>query len=80
MDELKLLADADARGLRYVEGNATRRVFPSNEAIAALDAFDESLPASGLPAEDTLSLLDRIGSPAAPRRSRNRNSAGRSKP
>lgn len=64
MDELKLLADADARGLRYVEGNATRRVFPSNEAIAALDAFDESLPASGLPAEDTLSLLDRIGSPA----------------
>lgn len=64
MDELKLLADADARGLRYVEGNATRRVFPSNEAIAALDAFDESLPVSGLPAEDTLSLLDRIGSPA----------------
>ncbi|MEX3980136.1 aspartate aminotransferase family protein [Paraburkholderia sp. EG287A] len=64
MDELKLLADADARGLRYLEGNATRRVFPSNEAIAALGAFDEPLPASGLPAEDTLSLLDRVGSPA----------------
>ncbi|MEX3925781.1 aspartate aminotransferase family protein [Paraburkholderia sp. BR10936] len=64
MDELKLLADADARGLRYLEGNATRRVFPSNAAIAALSAFDEPLPASGLPAEDTLSLLDRVGSPA----------------
>lgn len=64
MDELKLLADADARGLRYVEGNATRRVFPSNEAIAALSEFDEPLPTSGLPAEDTLSLLDRAGSPA----------------
>ncbi|WP_321912038.1 MULTISPECIES: pyridoxal phosphate-dependent decarboxylase family protein [unclassified Paraburkholderia] len=64
MDELKLLADADTRGLRYVEGNATRRVFPSNEAIAALSAFDEPLPASGLPAQDTLSLLDRVGSPA----------------
>ncbi|WP_233887325.1 pyridoxal phosphate-dependent decarboxylase family protein [Paraburkholderia flagellata] len=64
MDELKLLADADARGLRYVEGNATRRVFPSNEAIAALSEFDERLPTSGLPAEDTLSLLDRAGSPA----------------
>ncbi|MEM5316809.1 pyridoxal-dependent decarboxylase [Paraburkholderia sp. JHI869] len=64
MNELKLLADADARGLRYVEGNATRRVFPSSEAIAALDAFDEPLPSSGLPADDTLSLLDRVGSPA----------------
>ncbi|QBR01010.1 pyridoxal phosphate-dependent decarboxylase family protein [Paraburkholderia pallida] len=64
MDELTLLADADARGLRYLEGNATRRVFPSDEAIAALDALDERLPAHGLPAEQTLELLDRIGSPA----------------
>lgn len=64
MDELNLLADADARGLRYTEGNGTRRVFPSNEAIAALSAFDEPLPASGLPAGETLALLDGIGSPA----------------
>jgi glutamate/tyrosine decarboxylase-like PLP-dependent enzyme len=64
MDELNLLADADARGLRYLEGNATRRVFPSDEAIAALGAFDESLPTQGLPAEGTLALLDGIGSPA----------------
>ncbi|QGZ59168.1 pyridoxal phosphate-dependent decarboxylase family protein [Paraburkholderia acidiphila] len=64
MDELTLLADADTRGRRYVEGNATRRVYPSNEAIAALGAFDEPLPANGLPAQDTLSLLDRVGSPA----------------
>ncbi len=64
MDELSLLADADARGLRYLESNTTRRVFPSNEAIAALDAFDESLPEQGLPAEDTLTLLDDTGSPA----------------
>lgn len=58
MDELKLLADADARGLRYPEENATRRVFPSKEAIAALDAFDEPPPANGLAAEDTSALLD----------------------
>lgn len=64
MDELKLLADADARGRRYSEGSVTRRVFPSDEAISALGAFDESLPAQGLPAEDTLALLDEIGSPA----------------
>lgn len=58
MDELKLLTDTDARGLRYPEENATRRVLPSKEAIAALDAFDESPPENGLPAEDTLALLD----------------------
>lgn len=64
MDELSLLADADARGRRYTEGNATRRVFPSPEAIAALAAFDEPLPSQGRAAEDTLALLDRAGSPA----------------
>ena len=64
MDELNLLADADKRGLRYIEGIATRRVFPSDEAIAALNAFDEPLPAQGAPAGDTLALLDDIGSPA----------------
>jgi glutamate/tyrosine decarboxylase-like PLP-dependent enzyme len=64
MDELDLLADADARGLRYIEGIANRRVFPSDEAIAALSAFDEPLPMQGAAAEDTLALLDDIGSAA----------------
>jgi hypothetical protein len=27
MNERELLAEADARGLRYLEGNSTRRVF-----------------------------------------------------
>lgn len=63
-NELNLLADADARGLRYTEGTVGRRVFPSKEAIAALHAFDEPLPQQGLPAEATLALLDDIGSPA----------------
>jgi glutamate/tyrosine decarboxylase-like PLP-dependent enzyme len=64
MDELDLMANADSRGLRYLEGNTTRRVFPSDEAIAALSAFDGSLPTQGLPPEDTLAMLDDIGSPA----------------
>lgn len=64
MDELNLLADADARGLRYTEANEFRRAFPSDEAMAALSAFDEPLPIQGLPAEDTLALLDGTGSPA----------------
>jgi len=64
MNELELLASADARGRRYVENNARRRVFPSEEAIAALSVFDEPLPEHGLPAEDTLTRLDDVGSPA----------------
>ncbi|NBD08917.1 pyridoxal phosphate-dependent decarboxylase family protein [Corallococcus silvisoli] len=64
MDELELLADADARGRRYTEANGHRRVFPSDAAIAALAAFDEPLPEQGSPAEDTLALLDERGSPA----------------
>lgn len=64
MNELKLLSDADARGRLYIEGNATRRVFPSGEAIAALSVFDEALPVKGAPADETLALLDDIGSPA----------------
>lgn len=64
MDELELLAGADARGRRYVENNGSRRVFPSDDAIAALAVFDEPLPEQGLSAEDTLARLDDVGSPA----------------
>ena len=64
MNERELLAEADARGLRYLEGNSTRRVFPDADAIAALSAFDEPLPQAGESAEQTLALLDDIGSPA----------------
>ncbi|SDB90972.1 pyridoxal phosphate-dependent decarboxylase family protein [Paraburkholderia lycopersici] len=64
MNELDLLGQADARGRRYTETNAHRRVFPSADAIAALAAFDEPLPEHGLSAEDTLALLDDVGSPA----------------
>lgn len=64
MDELELLANADARGRRYTAANGQRRVFPSAEALAALAAFDEPLPERGAPAEDTLALLDDAGSPA----------------
>lgn len=64
MDEQQLLAQADERGRRYTEATGQRRVFPSEEAIAALTVFDEPLPESGMPAEATLALLDDKGSPA----------------
>lgn len=65
MTEIDLLADADARARRFVAGNATRRVFPDGDAIAALAAFDEDLTDTGRPAVETLAMLDEIGSPAA---------------
>src|SRR5690606_24429704 len=48
----------------YTEANERHRVFPSDEAIAALTAFDEPLPQHGLSAESTLALLDDVGAPA----------------
>lgn len=65
MDELDLLADADARGRRFVAGCDTRRAFPDADAIAALAAFEEPLPDHGHPPEQTLAMLDTLGSPAA---------------
>lgn len=64
MDELTLLAAADARGLRYSETLAKRRAFPDAVAIAGLAAFNEDWPHDGMPAEQTLAMLDEHGSPA----------------
>ncbi|WP_455821334.1 pyridoxal phosphate-dependent decarboxylase family protein [Pseudomonas cerasi] len=64
MNELELLSAADARGLSYSASLATRRVFPDAAALAGLARFDEALPLKGLPAEQTLALLDDAGSPA----------------
>lgn len=64
MNELELLAHADALGRYYTEIHDDRRVFPSDEALAALAAFGEPLPERGKPSEDTLELLDDVGLPA----------------
>jgi glutamate/tyrosine decarboxylase-like PLP-dependent enzyme len=59
-----LLTDASARAIRYLDQLNQRAVAPSPQAVAALRAFDQPLPAApGDPAE-TLRLLDEIGSPA----------------
>lgn len=64
MDELALLAAADMRALDYTRSLPARRVFPDAEAIAGLKRFNESLPLEGYPAEQTLAMLDDVGSPA----------------
>ncbi|MBZ0111883.1 MAG: aspartate aminotransferase family protein [Thermoanaerobaculia bacterium] len=64
LSELALIADADQRARDYVEGIENRDVFPAADAIAQLERFQETLPISGRPGEETLKLLDEAGSPA----------------
>src|SRR5205814_2536543 len=64
MDELSLAADADERARRYIAGIMDRRVFPDTAAIAALSQFEEPLPSEGRPGEETIALLDDVGSSA----------------
>ena len=60
-----LLADASARGRRFLEGLSKRRVFPADEAVRALDGLDAPLSEDGSPAREVLARLDLLGSPAA---------------
>jgi glutamate/tyrosine decarboxylase-like PLP-dependent enzyme len=59
-----LLHDAADRAQRYLAEIQTRSVAPSAEAVAALRRLEEPLPAGSSAPEDTLRLLDEIGSPA----------------
>jgi glutamate/tyrosine decarboxylase-like PLP-dependent enzyme len=63
-EEIALLADADARAARYLNGVETQAVYPGGDALAALAHFDEALPENGADAHATLALLDEVGSPA----------------
>lgn len=63
-DERSLLIDADRRALAYLDGSATRRVFPDAAAIAALQGFERRFPAQGQPPASVLRQLDELGSPA----------------
>jgi glutamate/tyrosine decarboxylase-like PLP-dependent enzyme len=58
------LENAAARALDYVASSGTRRVFPDPAALDALIGFDEELPTAGRPVDETIALLDELGSPA----------------
>ena len=60
----KLLATAARRSISYLEGLEGRGVAPTPEAVQALSAFNEDLPAVPTQPEDTIRLLDEAGSPA----------------
>ncbi|HMN31275.1 MAG TPA: aminotransferase class V-fold PLP-dependent enzyme, partial [Caldilineaceae bacterium] len=59
-----LLLDAAERAIRYLDTVAGRNVTPTAAALAALAQLDEALPAQPSDPEETLTLLDEIGSPA----------------
>lgn len=60
----ELLNDVAKRAARYLEDLAERSVAPSAQALSGLAEFDESLPDGPAQAEQVLSMLDRVGSPA----------------
>lgn len=64
MDELSLITEADGRARAYTASLGSRRVFPDNKALAALSVFSENFPDEGTKPEETLALLDEIGSQA----------------
>lgn len=59
-----LLAEAQQRAVRYLDGLDSRPVFPSATAVAALPALGGPLPEQPGSALETLALMDNIGSPA----------------
>lgn len=64
MDEIDLIKNADTRACQYLEDIEARPVFPTADALTALDLLDEDLTQQGRPDMETLSLMDDIGSPA----------------
>ena len=60
----RLLRDAAERGIAYRGSLAERRVAPTTDAVAALDALAGPLPDGPTDPSEVLSLLDNLGSPA----------------
>jgi glutamate/tyrosine decarboxylase-like PLP-dependent enzyme len=61
---MDILKSAAERGMHFIETLPDRSVAPQPDALAALDQLDIPLPEDGIPAEEMLELLDRVGSPA----------------
>lgn len=64
LEELDLMADADARAASYLRSTGVRRVYPGKAEIEALSKLVEPLPEIGRPGVEGLALLDEVGSPA----------------
>jgi glutamate/tyrosine decarboxylase-like PLP-dependent enzyme len=60
----QIFEQAKSFAYAYMDGVHDRNVFPTGEAIAELDMFDEPLPESPSAPQEILSWLHRYGSPA----------------
>ncbi len=60
----RLLANASERARAYLNAIQSRRANPSEDAVAGLSVFRESLPEGPTEASEVLRLLDEAGSPA----------------
>ena len=60
-----LLESATTRAVRYLEGLDDRSVAPLPEALEAIHRLDEPLPEETTDPEQTIQMLDEIGSPAS---------------
>jgi glutamate/tyrosine decarboxylase-like PLP-dependent enzyme len=63
MDREELLSDAAQRAVSYLRRIRQRSVAPSEAAVAALQRFEEPLPAGPCDAAEVLKQLDEVGSP-----------------
>lgn len=59
-----LLTDAARRGIAYRQSCGDRGVAPSADAVAGLESLFEDFSDKGRPDDETLRMLDEIGSPA----------------
>ena len=60
----RLIRDAAERAATYHASLPERGVAPTSESLAALAEFDEPFPERPAAADETLAMLDRLGSPA----------------
>ena len=62
--ETAVLAEAARRGAAYIQGISERRVWPSTEALRALEKLGGDLPEEPSSALEIVDLLDRLAAPA----------------
>jgi glutamate/tyrosine decarboxylase-like PLP-dependent enzyme len=64
LEKREVFEIAHAQGMAYLDDLAERNVFPTDEAIAALDVFDEDFPTDPTAATSVVQMLARYGAPA----------------
>ncbi|MGJ8529245.1 pyridoxal phosphate-dependent decarboxylase family protein [Maritalea sp.] len=64
MDEIATIEKANQLAIEYLDNVTDRRVFPDEDGLAGLKAFEEALPSQPSDPAETLHLLNKYGTPA----------------